>query len=132
MTEFIEVDGWQIEVTYIESHGKYVAEAFDSDGRKFDYVASTSRDETIKTAVALANAGEYYRPFDSKQTSTRASDDMRDLNADDGSTEQPRQVIQYHEHTSFSLLTFILALVCVAAATFLLSPVIMFILFPQP
>lgn len=72
---------------------------------------------------------DYDNYLDGKNTS---SDDMRDLNTDDGSTDQPRQVVQYYKRAPFNLLTFILALACVVVATFLLSPVIMFILFPQP
>ena len=50
---------------------------------------------------------------------------------DDGQTPEPkRQVVQYYERAPFSLGKFLLALVIVAVAIFLLSPVIMFILFP--
>jgi hypothetical protein len=128
--ENIIVDGWNVEVTYIPSHGKYVAEAFDSDGNKFDSVASTDRQQTINTAVSLANAGEYYRPFDYEPSKQISFDDQRDLCTDDGSVpEAPRQVIQYGEKRPHSLVSFLVALVIVGAATFLLFPFIIMFLF---
>ena len=94
--ENIKVDGWEVTVTYMPDNGKYVAEAFDSEGRKFDYVASTDRQQTINTAVSLANAGEYYRPFEYERNFTKHIDDQRELNIDDGSAERQKQVIEYY------------------------------------
>ena len=67
---------------------------------------------------------------DTKSGNATNSDDVRDLNTDDGSTEQPRQVVRYYEHTPFSLGKFIIAFIFVVVATVLMSPVIMYVLFP--
>lgn len=95
--ENIKVDGWDVTVTYMPDNGKYVAEAFDSNGQKFDYVASHDRQQTINTAVALANAGEYYRPFGSGsvQLSNTTNDFFRDYDPETKKTL--RKVIRYHK-----------------------------------
>lgn len=101
--------------------------------------------EQVITGFSNAREAAYYRDThyetagkpsqmqqDNGQAEGNNTDDMRDLNTDDGSTEQPRQVVQYYERTPFSLGKFIIAFIFVVVATVLMSPVIMFILFPQP
>ena len=122
--ENITVDGWKVEVTYIPSHGKYVAEAFDSDGNKFDSVASTNRQQTINTAVALANAREYYRPFGEGDTKTTQPINEY-FNDYGGKKEKPQKKIQYHEKRPHSLGAFLLAFVIVIVLFVLSCPAIM-------
>ena len=95
--ENISVDGWDVTVTYMPDNGKYVAEAFDSKGQKFDYVASHDRQQTINTAVALANAGEYYRSFggESSRSSNTTNEFFRDYESE--TKQKPRQGVKYHK-----------------------------------
>ena len=100
----------------------YIATA--TDGHSF---TTTHRQNTAEDAENVA-----VRLFkDGVIDGVHAShDDMRDLNTDDGSTEQPRQVVQYYERAPFSLGKFIIAFIFVVVATVLMSPVIMYVLFP--
>lgn len=82
--------------------------------------AAHYRDNSEYAALPSELQLDYNNYLDGRSTS---SDDMRDLNTDDGKTlEKPRQVIQYHKGFHFDYITFILALVVVLVATFLLFP----------
>ena len=72
------------------------------------------------------------KPSQIQQDNTKVSNnstDDRHLAESGENIEQPRQRIQYHKKRPHSLGAFLIAFVIVVIAVFLLSPVIMWILF---
>jgi len=82
--------------------------------------------EQHQNAERYNNDLQYRAQVDAKFAAQQKYDDQRHLaDMGDGSTEQPRQRIQYHEKRPHSLKTFLLAFVIVFVVVFLSCPAIM-------